>query len=142
MLCNITFTRKNSPEFPGNFPGKFLPGIFDISEIFPEIFPKFSWSSTTFLIIKIVIFALYHCICIKKYPELSGNFPENFREISGEIFREFSEFRKLPGNFPEIFIGTRYFYNSKKLNFWPVKLRFTLKNHSISREVSREVSTF
>ena len=38
----MVLTQEKHPEFPGNFPEKFLPGVFDISEIFPEILLKFS----------------------------------------------------------------------------------------------------
>ena len=58
MLCNMAFTRKKHPAFPGNFTEKFLPGIFGISEISPEIFPKFFWMFTIFIKVKSVILAL------------------------------------------------------------------------------------
>ena len=44
-LCIIVFGRKKPPEFPGNFPEKFLPGIFDISEISRKVPRNFSWFS-------------------------------------------------------------------------------------------------
>ena len=101
MLCIIAFVRKKHPEFPENFPEKILPGIFGISEIFPGIFPKFSWVSTTFIIVKRVIFALYHCTYTKKHPEFSGSFSCIFR---GNFFGNFRNFRNFVNISPGVFL--------------------------------------
>ena len=57
----------------------------------------------------------------------SGNFPENFREISGEIFHEFSTFRKLPRNFPGVFLDFPYFYTIEKIDFRSVPVGLHVK---------------
>ena len=93
---------KNVPDiFRGNFPG--ISGISGISRNFPEIFPEFSPIFLGFSTIKNMIFALYHCVLPRKTPRFSGNFPGNFPGNFGEIFREFSEFRKFSGNFSRNF---------------------------------------
>ena len=100
---------KNVPDiFRGNFPG--ISGISGISRNFPEIFPEFSPIFLDFSTIKNVIFALYHCVLPQKTPRFSGN----FREIFGENFREFSEFRKFSGNFSRNFPRFSYFFTNIK----------------------------
>ena len=64
------------------------------------------------------------------------SFPENFREISREIFREFSKFGNFPQNFPEIFIDSPWFYTYKKINFRSVKVYLHEKSFGIFKNFS------
>ena len=67
------------------------------------------------------------------------NFPENFWEISGENFREFSEFRKFPRNFPESFLGFPYFHINKKIDFRAVALHLHQNFTGILQEHLRRI---
>ena len=63
------------------------------------------------------------------------NFPGVFW---GKFFREFSEFRKFPRNFPEIFLHFPEFYISKKIDFRAGKLRLHEKSPGIFGKISGE----
>ena len=86
----MVFNQKNPPEFPGNFPEKFLPGIFDISEIFSEIFPEVFSAFPRFYKNKKIAFRAVPLYFILE------NIP-----IFREFFRKFS--RNFRGNFSGIF---------------------------------------
>lgn len=64
------------------------------------------------------------------------SFPGIFREISGEIFQKFSEFQKLPRNFPEIFLEFPIVYNNKNIDLRAVPMCFYVKTVYLSGKFS------
>ena len=68
----------------------------------------------------------------KKHPSFPGIF-------LGKVFREFSEFRKFPRNFPETSPDFIRFYTKKKLRFPSVKQYLYRKNALIFPEFSGKI---
>ena len=63
------------------------------------------------------------------HPKKHPIFPEIFREIFGENFRVFSEFRKSPRNFPEVFLDFYSFCINKNINFCAITWCLSEKKH-------------
>ena len=116
--CNIALTSKNTRSFPGvfrkisgKFPGKFFVNFQNFGN-FPEIFPKVSLILHLFIVFKKVIFALHHCIYLKKPPEFCGSFPWIFldafpgvfiisEKLSGKFFREYYKYINTRPHLPQ-----------------------------------------
>ena len=62
-----------------------------------------------------------------------------FGKISGEVFREFSEFVKFPENFPEIFLDLHAVYANIKIDFRSVASYLYGKPSLNFREIFREI---